>query len=427
MDVKVLVIAANPFSDINNNGKTLKAMFSDFPKECLCEFYFRPQDNVIGDGEFAGSYYAVSDLDIIRSFLHFSKKCGGVQHFDRAKNIEIAEDKTYQRFLHGCLKDVRWLRSLLWKSRRWDTKEYREWYREQKPDLVFALLGGPGTSYTIAEEISQELNIPLAVYFTDDYLIHPIRKTSAQKRKYKYDLKAYKKIVEMSSARFCIGELMCKEYSEFFGKEFLPIMNLAEVVPYEPQSERNDKPVLSYFGDLWLDRWKMLSKLADLVGDKGLIKIYSGNELTQELKEAFDKPNIQFCGLVRGEVFKRARYSSDILLHVESDAEELRSVTALSISTKLPEYMMTGRAILGFGPDEVASMRLISDNVIGLVLSTDMTEAEQRAKLADFLGNVDKRNEFAKRGYDYAVNHFDKVKTAKWVKEYLIKIVDEQA
>ena len=87
MDVKVLVIAANPFADINNNGKTLKSIFSSFKKENLCELYFRPQDNIIGDGEFANSYYAFSEMDIIRSIMSFSTKCGGVQVFDKIRDI----------------------------------------------------------------------------------------------------------------------------------------------------------------------------------------------------------------------------------------------------------------------------------------------------------------------------------------------------
>ncbi len=420
---KVLVIAANPFSDINNNGKTLKSIFSQFRKENLCELYFRPQDNATGDGEYASSYYAVSELDIIRSINGFKRKCGGVQIFEKAKDIEIVEDKTYQKLLHGNLKNNAFLRSLLWKTRKWNTKEYREWYRECKPEIIFALLGGPSTSYTMALEISRELNIPLALYYTDDYLIHPLKRTLTDKIRYKRELPKYKKIVDYASIRFCIGDLMCEEYRQFFGKEFLPIMNLADIIPFESMMVKNEKLVLSYFGGLFLNRWQSLSKLADLVGDKGIVRIYSGNKLTEEMKAAFNKLNIQFMGVVNGDALKQAQLNSDILLHVESDSEEMRALTALSISTKIPEYLMSGRMILGFGPSEVASMRLISDNNLGIVLSADAPIEELKESVQNILTNEPMRIEYAKKGYQYAVEHFDKNKTAAKVKQLLTEIV----
>lgn len=422
---KVLVIAANPFSDINNNGKTLKSIFSAFQKESLCELYFRPQDNVIGDGEFADSYYAVSDMDIIRSFVHFRKKCGGVQTFEKHVNEAVANDKTYQSFLHGNLKNNRFLRKLLWKTKIWHNKDLKSWYRECKPDVVFAMLGRPGQSYDLAIEISHELKIPLAIYWADDYLINPKRETLSDKFWYKHELPRYKDIVDKSAICYTIGDLMSEVYSKYFGIPFHSIMNTINILPQKPIEFLHEKPVLSYFGDLWLDRWKMLSKLADLVDDKGIIRIYTGNELTPELKQAFDKPNIEFMGLVRGQAFEDARYNSDILLHVESDSPEMRSKTALSISTKLPEYMMTNRCILGFGPTEVASMRLVSDNKLGFIVSSEDSFENQKKQISEILFDQSMRIEIADKAYKYAVEHFDKEKTSKRILEQLRDICNK--
>ena len=422
---RVLVIAANPFSDINNNGKTLKSIFSVFPKDSLCMFYTRPQDNVIGDGVYASSYYAVAEMDIIRSILHQSRSCGGVQVFDGEKDKAIANNKTYRWFLNGRLKDVGWLRSLLWRTRRWDTQDFKDWYLACRPDIVFALLGGASPLFTISKEVASKLNIPLALYFTDDYLLHSPQKSLFDKIRYRKNLKAFKDIVEFSSIRFCIGELMCEKYSDFFKKPFYPIMNVVDIKPFNPYQTNNVKPRCSYFGSLWLDRWKMLVRLASIIGDVADIYVYSSSELRPEMREALSQTGIRLCKPVLGDAYQSAIFNSDYLLHVESDSLEYRERTALSISTKLPEYLVSGKPIIGFGPKEIASMRLLNDNGIGIVISSEEDEMSCRERILSFIRNSSYQHELVIKAYEFAAKNYDKKKTSERVLKQLYNTVIE--
>lgn len=422
--IRVLVVSANPFSDVNNNGKTLKSIFSAFPKDSLFEFYTRPQDNVIGDGTYAKSYYAVSESDIIRSLLHCSKKCGGVQVFETERNLQLANDKIYRGFLKGRLKKVRWLRSLLWKTRRWDNADFREWYTSCEPDIVFALLGGPGACFTIAQEISSRLNIPLAVYFTDDYLIHWPAHSWMDRIRRRKDAKAFRQLVAHSSIGFCIGEMMCAEYSSYFGKRFYPIMNSVEIKPFSYVRPGNQLPRISYFGSLWLDRWRMLRRLAASVSGIAEIRVYSGNELTPEMERAFHESGIHFEKAVTGEAYRDAVSQSDVLLHVESDSRENRAKTALSISTKIPDYLASGKPVLAYGPVEVASFRLLKDNAIGFVLSSEDTPEVCRQAVASFLSDASLQQSYAERGYAFAEANFDRQKISARVRELLTDVVN---
>lgn len=421
---RVLVIAANPFSDINNNGKTLKNIFSSFPRECLYEFYTRPQDNLIGDGLFASSYYAVSEMDILRSFFKFSRKCGGTQTFDEHHDYDVANNRVYLHFLHGKLKNVRWLRDLLWKTRRWDNQEYQEWIQSCRPEIVFALLGNPGISYDIAQEIACKFDIPLVVYFTDDYLIHWPHNTVLERRRHRKEIKAYRQIVEQSYLRFCIGEIMCKEYSDFFGKDFYPIMNLITRKPYEWSVTTNIKPRLSYFGSLWLGRWEMLCRLSNLIQDAGEVYVYSGNEISDEIRRAFIHSNIVFQGPVLGKDYEDAIRCSDILLHVESDSQEYRNKTALSISTKIPDCLVSCKPILAYGPTEIASMRLLSDNDLGVVISSEELPSSAQSKALALISNPTLQEIYAKKGYDYAIEHFDKERVSLSIRDLLAAAVN---
>lgn len=423
--IKVLVIAANPFSDINNNGKTLKSVFSVFDKDSLFELYFRPQDNIIGDGSFASSYYAFAEMDILRSLLFFSKTCGGIQTFEKQKDYATANNRYYRFFLTSKIKNIKWLRSLLWKSRKWDTKEYREWYHSCNPDIVFALLGEPGPMYSIAKEIATDLNIPLAIYYTDDYLLHSPHKMLFDRIRYKKRLKAYKDIVDYSSIRFCIGQQMCQEYSWFFEKTFYPIMNVVDIKPLFQHHTNNEKPRLSYFGSLWLERWKMLVRLSDIVGNTADIFVYSNSELQPKMREAFCKTGIRLCPPVLGDEYQSAINDCDFLLHVESDSKDCRERTALSISTKIPEYLISGKPILAYGPLEVASMKLLADNGIGLVVSSEGDINSCKETVLSYLSNKDLQTSVAKRAHEYAVISFDKKRSSETIRAQLTRTVNE--
>jgi len=61
----------------------------------------------------------------------------------------------------------------------------------------------------------------------------------------------------------------------------------------------------------------------------------------------------------------------DVLVHVESFFEEDSARTRLSISTKIPQYMASGKAILAYGPSDLTSLRYINRNRAGVVFTDE--------------------------------------------------------
>src|SRR5690606_35599716 len=57
----------------------------------------------------------------------------------------------------------------------------------------------------------------------------------------------------------------------------------------------------------------------------------------------------------------------NLLMHLESFDEEVIKYTKFSISTKIPQYLAVGRAILAIGPRNIASIDYISENNVGYV------------------------------------------------------------
>ena len=113
---------------------------------------------------------------------------------------------------------------------------------------------------------------------------------------------------------------------------------------------------------------------------------------------------------------------ADILLHVESNDLQYRSLTRLSVSTKIPEYLISGRLLLAFGPAEVASIKLLSDHNVGCVIDADQSDEMCKSTINKLIGRNDQIHGFVCNAYDYAVNTFDKDKIATKFKSELERI-----
>jgi glycosyltransferase involved in cell wall biosynthesis len=419
---KVLVLSHNSFSKVANNGKTFESIFKYFPKEKLAQVFFSENENP--DFDFCENYFKITDTNVLKSLLNGYSDCGTVPS-SKQNQIHLPDtnsEKASKLFRYAKSKSdyMVFFRDLLWACNSWKSKAFLHWSKTFNPDVVFYVGGNFGFSHAIAQFIANYLKVPLVCYFTDDYLIYPNNKNlldGIQRWRMK---KFYTKTVQQSSLCFVIGEEMAKEYSAYFGKQFYPIMNSIEKQAYVPYVERKEI-IFSYFGGLHLNRWKMLIRLAQSI-PTGTLNVYAVEKPSEEILLQFERENIQFKGGVRGENLVKAILETDVLLHVESDDSYNRALTKLSVSTKIPEYLMSGRLIVGFGPDDVASMKILSENKIGIVISSQWQDKRIKLELEKITSNFELRKQMGLRGYAYAIAHFDNEQIAKEFKNKLEKL-----
>ena len=402
---KILIISANAFSKCANNGKTLESMFSSFRKEQLAQLFTRPLISGLNDFNYASSYYKITESDIINRLLLKTSSCGGVlkTNVDNS-NYETSYTQGANMVKKYNFKIWNILRNCLWKTKLWQTRSLKQWIDTVDPDIIFAVLGRQNFLYDITKFICNYKKIPFAVFYTDDYILHS--KLSVINKKWM--LKNYNWAISNASCCFCIGELMSKEYSTNFNRVFYPIMN-SIVIPsyYKKDNNLSSNVEMSYFGSLSLNRWSMILRIGKILGNKVRINIYTSSIITKHMMDAIDNSNIIIQGFVGEKDIQMKMRESDILLHVESDDEHTKLITSLSVSTKIPEYLSSGRMVVGYGPNDIASMRLLEDNKIGLVLkSTDNVDTIM-SKIEPYLDNPQLRDDYGRRGYEYAIKTFN--------------------
>ena len=154
----------------------------------------------------------------------------------------------------------------------------------------------------------------------------------------------------------------------------------------------NNDVIISYIGNIGLGRLDTilsLAKAVDTINEthktNWKIRIYSGNKLTEEetTKVAFHSC-LRFMGSLTAEQVIQTIRASDVLLFVESFLPEMIEVTRFSFSTKIMEYLSSGKPIISIGPRDASSIATLEDVAIsftetsidGDILYDAMTDEE---------------------------------------------------
>lgn len=426
--MKVLIISNNPLSLSSNNGKTLNSIFSLFEEHEVCQLYFHSGEEPAS--KICQSFFRLSLKESILNWIKPTRKKGVLSSFNNQQKSITKRDKiipSNNSYIYPILMIIR---DLLWSFSRWYSHSLIDWLSKEKPTIIFFLAGNSGFSHTIALKLKKVLDIPLAIYFTDDYLLSPVKRNPIDKLLYFHLKKIYSKSVSISSMHFTVGELMSYEYSQYFKKKFLPIMNCVVMSNSVMPLLNNEKYLtIVYFGGLHLGRSEMILKFTDILSSINRkysmdlsLSIYSSSNISNSVKSIFETNNIKFFGSIPSDQIPEVSRGYDCFLHVESDEKYYRSLTRMSVSTKIPEYLSLFRPIIAFGPSEVASMRLLFENNIGITISSDIENKEIESILYEFLTNFEQRKLIADNGLNYANAYFDIKKVSKTLKSQLLQL-----
>lgn len=434
MSIKVLVISSNAFSKFLNNGKTYESLFKGWLPKNLAQLYFSTIE--YPDLSFCDNYYNVTEPDILKSLLTLNLVEAG-------KVISEKDVVTTQPYIKKENFVIRWIkqnsnnfalfRYLMWKTNLWKNKKLISWIDNYNADLIFFIAGNVIIVHEIVQWINKKKKIPYLVYFTDDYVINKNNKGLFKYLHQKILDTRYVTTINNSSKCYAIGEMMAYDYTEKFKKDFDILVNCIEFnkLPlYKNKKLDSNNITISYIGGLHLNRWKSLIEFGDIIKEVNarmsincIINVYAIKTPEKNELALLNKFPITFKGALDSEEVLRVIEESDFLVHVESFDKTSRLYTKYSISTKIPEYLSSRKSIIALGPSEVASIKLIQDNNLGLVLTDADSREDQINKILDFFKNPELRTELIDHAYNYAYDNFNAEVIRKRLKEDIIKEV----
>ncbi len=375
---KVLVVNGEPFNDLTATGITMANLFRGWPKERLLQIYTA---NVSPNVDLCPNNIRLSSRNL-KPFSFFCRQSSAELHSAGVATVGPLAKSTdatpsiHRRVLQTVRKSVvPFLDFLPYQLTSDDLKAIRDF----KPDVIYSMLGSIRL-VRLVDSLAKQFEIPVVPHFMDDWISTysvPGRSVGSPIH-VSYLQRAVKRLFDSVPLAMSIGELMSKEYSLKYARDFFDFMNPVEVPASYPRmiKQRLGEPVrFVYVGGLHLGRAECLAEIgAVLQGlkDEGCpvaFNIYApAHDAESAIRLAAIGDAVVYRGSVRPEAVGNILSESDIAVHVESFSSDCAEYTRLSVSTKIPQYFAAGIPVLAYGPSGLASCLYVRSSGAGVLV-----------------------------------------------------------
>lgn len=406
--IKILIISNTPWDDNNSFGSSFSNIFGGnsnyeianiycqfgFPNTTVCKHFFQITEkgiiqNLLGKQQFSG-----------KQIFHSNKEdlSGAILSPKETKFINKLKILRWQIFL--------WMRDLIWSTRKWKSKAMDDFITDFKPDLIFVPIYHSTYLNIISLYLKNKLGIKMVGYIADDnytlkhFSISPLFWIDRLiKRRY------VKKAIDQCEILYTITETQKKEYNAIFGNKCKVLYKGGNFEDFfHKKTILNNTIKLVYTGNLGNSRWKTLARIGEALqtsnnnGIKAQMYIYSQTPLSAfALKKLQIENTVYFMGAIPASKVKDVQRDADILVHVESFELSERSSARLSFSTKIVDYLESGRCILAVGWKKTGAIEYLVQNDAAIVI-TDVSQIY--SKVSNLINNK-------KTIFDYAVKGFE--------------------
>jgi len=411
----------------------MSSFFKQWDPERLAQIYITTDTP---DFTICNNFFQIHDFDILKRV--FNRKIQGrriepsVLSGIQFHKKDTRENSFFKKIRSNISPCHRLLRDILWMSVGFYTKDLKEFVNDFNPEIIFFQASSGVFAFDLTKRICNERKIPLVIQSTDDYItgrftldpffwIHHFRLK-----------KSFKEAFAYSTCIIAIGDKMAKEYASRFGGNYFVAMNAVSNINLPKYTPSNHVIKFTYAGNLGLNRWKMLVVIAECLaeiyqecGAKGELSIYSLLEPSvQELKRLNLPPFSAFKGALNTEELNAVKADSDILVHVEAFDSKNKHITRLSISTKIPEYLASGRCIFAMGPKDVASIQYIAEYDLGITVSS-INKTDVKRELKGIMLNGQKRIQYAENGILIAQKRHNAIEISNNIFQIIAKAIDD--
>lgn len=376
--LNILVVNGEPFNDLTATGITMSNLFRGWPKARLLQIYTA---NASPNIDLCPTSIRLSS----RNLKPFSFFCG--QSSARPHSVDVATvgalakstdatPSTHRRVLQTFRKFVvPFLDFMPYQLNSADLKTIREF----KPDVIYSMLGSIRL-VRLVDSLAKLFEVPVVPHFMDDWISTycvPGRSVGSPIH-VSYLQWAVKRLFDSVPLAMSIGELMSKEYSLKYARDFFDFMNPVEVSATYPRmtNQKLGEPVrFVYVGGLHLGRAECLAEIGAVLQDLKdevcpvVLDIYApahDAESATRLEAIGDA--VVYRGSVRPETVGNVLSESDIAVHVESFSSDCAEYTRLSVSTKIPQYFAAGIPVLSYGPSGLASCLYVRSSGAGVLV-----------------------------------------------------------
>ena len=404
---RVLIVNSNSVNVNNATGITLRSVLSELETDSLMELYWNKTVAVTGTANIKFKVLDFAPLSL--AGLVFNNK--GKEISSKMKNTaeQSAQSNRVLKNVFTYLRQFVTLQADL--SRVKLTKQDFEDINAFKPQVIYTL-GGGVAALRLSYLLSKKLDLPIVVHFMDNWR-HCIQwEDNPLLGHYKKTLKKYCNLCySRSTDCIAISPEMARVYTEETGVRHSALMNSVRVRDYlcSPREKYGVFKFL-YTGGLHLGRYKGLHIIGEVIenvaarkGVKTEFSIYTSPENIKAYSDNFkDLANTRLIEAVPHSEIKQIFQNADFLVHTESEALVNNEFFKYSVSTKIPEYLASGRPTLFYGPQDIYLYKFLTD-------SQTAATADSEEKLSEVIeAMIDGKYDWlSERAVVYAKENFD--------------------
>lgn len=320
--------------------------------------------------------------------------------------------KDYQSVTRSIIRDLRqWVALIPARSKiRIGKKEMKE-IKSFDPKVIYTV-GESVASLRLTYTLSKELNIPIVIHFMDnwkhsiEWAANPLLKGYQRQLSHYCDL-----CCTRTTDCIAIGDRMAEAYERETGIRHTVIMNSIDTEAFYCTPRENDSITrFVYAGGLHLGRDQALRTIGECIetvcnqeNKKAEFLIYTSEDNIDFFSKQFDHLQYtHFHPAVPHNQIHDIYQHADVLIHVESSALYNNNFFKYSVSTKVSEYLATGRAFLFFGPSDIYLFDFLNRNRLAYTASN---KEEAKKVINELISRTP--NQYAQNARKYAQDHFD--------------------
>ncbi len=377
---RVLIVGREVWDD--KTASTLSNLFEDYNPDKLAYMYIETK---MPYSKGCHRFFQISEFALVHKLYKWRTKTG--LDFDiNDPNAQIPNDDKVASQEAATMQFVRghrsfWFtfaREVLWAFNGWKTKELRKFIHDFNPDFIF-ITGSPLILMNrLSRYVTKIAGKPYCVYEMDE--VYPTKRFGWNPFECLYRSwlrRNVAKLIKGSSQLYVISPKMKREYDKLFDTNSLLLTKGVDFSDLTYQPIQKHEPVqMVYMGQVIYDRissLELIGKALDEINEgthKIALNIYTSNPIEAERKSRIVKNgSVVFHEPVPYSGVQHVMAQNDVVVFVESLRKEYKHVARLSFSTKITDYLASGKCIFAVGPSDSAPIEYFVENDSAIVAS----------------------------------------------------------
>jgi len=402
----VLLIGPQPLNYTHGFGITMSNLYADWPKNRLAVLY---SQNISPCLNFCDNQFLLSSkknsfkirINILKKYLPFTSTIATQYSVSKPENFSKQNSNR-----HTPSPNSLYLNNLNTLQMNTSTLAFLAKY---KPDILHcAATSLPEINFIT--QLNKKINAKLIIHVMDDWITEPWETKNLVKLfwasiiKYKYKLLLRKAVL-----RFGACAAISLEYEMRFKMQFLPYQNCPESSIWVSHSRSNwtaASPFKFVFtGALYsscninsvIEFSNAINALNNTSSSSYLFEIHTNTNINSHLLTIIN--TLKGCSIhpitpVQNKIASIYGTSDALFLPFDFNIEAIKA-SAFSFPTKLPAYMLSKSPIFAYGPAQIASIKYISDNNAGHVISSHSSIQILAQEIQNFKTNQSLRKRIA--------------------------------